>query len=193
MIFVMNIEVEIKVKIDNFEEIKKKVSESGKLIKAIKQTDDYYVPFHRDFFARKPHPAEWLRIRTNPDKAVFEYDLSINPKDNGDHDYAEEYETEIGNPEEFRKILHFLNFKKYVTIKKYREYWMCGKIEVALDEVKGLGYFIEAEAKGDFKDEKEAKEACSDFLESLGIDNAEENSIKTGYPELYLIKNGIKY
>ncbi len=50
----MNIEVEIKVKIDNFEEIKDKVSKSGKLIKAIKQIDDYYVPSHRDFFVHKP-------------------------------------------------------------------------------------------------------------------------------------------
>ena len=185
----MNIEVEIKVKIDNFEEIKSKVTKIGNLIKSIKQIDDYYVPFHRDFFARKPHPAEWLRSRTNPEKVVFEYDLSINPKENGDHDYAEEYETEIKDPEEFKKILGFLDFKKYLTVEKQREYWMCGDIEVALDQVKDLGYFIEAEAKGDFKDEKEARKACSDFLESLGIDNIEENSIKTGYPELLSLEN----
>ncbi len=185
----MNIEVEIKVKIDNFEQIKEQVSKIGKLVKSIKQVDDYYVPEHRNFFAKKPHPVEWLRIRTNPDKVVFEYDVSINPKENGDHDYAEEYETEISNKEEFQKILGFLDFKKYVTIEKYREYWMCGNIEVALDNVTGLGYFIEAEAKGDFKDEKEARKACSDFLEGLGIDNVEENSIKTGYPELLLLEN----
>ena len=182
----MNIEVEIKVKIDNFEEIKEKVSKIGKLVKSIKQIDDYYIPAHRDFFARKPHPVEWLRIRTNPDKVVFEYDLSINPKENGDHDYAEEYETEISNKEEFEKILGFLNFKKYVTIEKDREYWMCGNIEVALDKVKNLGNFIEAEAKGDFEDEKEALKECKKFLSSLGINDIEINRIKTGYPEMFL-------
>lgn len=182
----MNIEVEIKVKIENFEEIKEKVSKIGKLIKAIRQIDDYYIPVHRDFFARKPHPIEWLRIRTNPDKVVFEYTKSINQRDDGDYDYAEEYETEISNKEEFEKILKFLDFKKYVTIEKHREYWMCGSIEVALDEVKDLGYFIEAEAKGDFKNEKEAKEECIKFLKDLGIKNIEENYIKTGYPELFL-------
>ena len=118
----MNIEVEIKVKIDNFEEIKKKVSKIGKLVKSIKQIDDYYVPCQRDFFAHKPQPVEHLRIRTNPDKTVFEYTRTINMKADGDYEYAEEYETEISNTEEFKKTLEFLDFKKVVTIEKQREY-----------------------------------------------------------------------
>jgi adenylate cyclase class 2 len=182
----MNIEVEIKIKIDNFEEIKTKVSSIGKLVKAIKQIDDYYIPSHRDFFALKPHPVEWLRIRTNPDKVVFEYDKSINKKDDGEQDCAEEYETGISDVEEFKKILGFLDFKKVITVEKQREYWMCGDIEVALDYIKDLGYFIEAEAKGDFKDLEEAKKACIDFLESLGIDDVKNNQIRKGYPQLLL-------
>jgi len=46
----MNIEIEIKVKVDNFDEIKEKVSKLGKLIKSINQIDGYYIPQHRDFF-----------------------------------------------------------------------------------------------------------------------------------------------
>lgn len=181
----MNVEVEIKVKIDNFEEIKKKVSSVGKLVKSIKQIDDYYIPYQRDFFAHKPQPVEHLRIRTNPDKIVFEYTRTINLKADGDYDFAEEYETEISNVEEFKKILEFLDFKKIVTIEKQREYWMCGNIEVVLDYIKDLGYFIEAEAKGDFKDFKEAKKACISFLENLGIKDVENNQIKMGYPQIY--------
>lgn len=181
----MNIEVEIKVKIYNFEEIKEKVSKIGKLVKSIKQIDDYYIPCHRDFFANKPQPIEHLRIRTNPDKTVFEYTRTINMRADGDYDFAEEYETEISNVEEFKKTLEFLDFKKAVTIEKQREYWMCGGIEVALDYIKDLGYFIEAEAKGDFKDLVEAKKACIDFLENLGIKDVENKQIKMGYPQIY--------
>jgi adenylate cyclase class 2 len=181
----MNIEVEIKVKIDNFEEIKEKVSKIGKLVKSIKQIDDYYVPYQRDFFAHKPQPIEHLRIRTNPDKVVFEYTRTINMKADGDYEFAEEYETEISNVEEFKKTLEFLDFEKVVTIEKQREYWMCGNIEVALDYIKDLGYFIEAEAKGDFKDSMEAKKACIDFLENLGIKDVENKQIKMGYPQIY--------
>jgi adenylate cyclase, class 2 len=181
----MNIEVEIKIKIDNFEEIKKKVSSLGKLVKSIKQIDDYYVPSHRDFFAHKPQPIEHLRIRTNLDKVVFEYTRTKNMRKDGNYDFAEEYETEISNVKEFKKTLEFLDFKKVITVEKQREYWMCGNIEVALDNVIGLGHFIEAEAKGDFKDTKEAKKACIDFLENLGIKDVENKQIKMGYPQLF--------
>lgn len=182
----MNIEVEIKVKINNFEGIKEKVSRMGKLVKSIKQIDDYYIPIQRDFFAYKPHPVEWLRVRTNPDKVVFEYTKSVNRREDGDYDYAEEYETEIKNVEEFEKTLGFLDFKKVVTVEKQREYWMCGDIEVALDNITGLGYFIEAEAKGDFKDFNEAKNACVKFLENLGIKDVLNTQIKKGYPQLLM-------
>ncbi len=184
----MNIEVEIKVKVENFEEIKARVSKIGKLIKAIKQVDEYYVPCHRDFFANKPEPVEHLRIRTNPDKIVFEYTRTINLRASGDYDYAEEYETGIYNVAEFKKILEFLDFKKSVTVEKKREYWLCGNIEVALDDVKGAGTFIEAEARGDFKDSAEAKKACIDFLENLGIKDVENTQIKHGYPQFFLEK-----
>ena len=40
---------------------------------------------------------------------------------------------------------------------------MCDNIEVALDEVKDLGYFIEAEAKGNFKDKKKQKKHAKNF------------------------------
>lgn len=182
----MNIEVEIKMKVANREEVKEKITKMGKLIKAITQIDEYYVPIHRDFFAHEPQPIEHLRIRTNPDKTVFEYTRSINMKADGDYDYAEEYETEILNVEEFRKTLQFLDFKKVVTVEKYREYWQCGNIEVALDDVKDLGFFIEAEAKGDFKDNAEAKKACIDFLASLGFKDVESTQIKHGYPQFFI-------
>jgi len=184
----MNVEVEIKVQVENLEEIRKKVAEQGKLVRSINQIDDYYIPCHRDFFAQKPHPTEWLRIRNNPDKAIFEYDLSINKNEAGEQECAEEYETEVSNPEELKKILNFLNFKKVITVDKKREYWMCGNIEIALDEVKELGFFVEAEAKGDFKNNEEAKKACQDFLSSLGVDNINERQINKGYPVLILEK-----
>lgn len=182
----MNIEVEIKVKIDDFEEIKEKVSNLGKLMKSIKQIDDYYVPCQRDFFVHKPQPIEFLRVRTNPDKVVFEYTRTINMENDGSYEHAEEYETEILDKVEFEKILGFLDFKKIVTVDKNREYWDCGNIEVALDKIAGLGSFIEAEAKGDFKNSDEARLVCLNFLEDLGLEDVKNNQIKMGYPQILL-------
>ncbi|MFA5878510.1 MAG: class IV adenylate cyclase [Candidatus Staskawiczbacteria bacterium] len=182
----MNVEIEIKIAVESLDKVRARVLTVGKLVKSINQIDEYYIPSHRDFFAQKPHPTEWLRIRTNPDKVIFEYDKSINKNASGEQECAEEYETEISSPEEFRKILAFLDFKKVITVDKQREYWNCGDLEVALDNVKDLGCFIEVEAKGNFKDNGEAKKACFNFLEELGIQNARTVQINKGYPVLVL-------
>jgi len=47
---------------------------------------------------------------------------------------------------------------------------------------------IEVEAKGDFKSPAEAKNACIEFLEDLGVDLAVTAPINTGYPVLLLEK-----
>lgn len=138
------------------------------------------------FFAQKPYPTEWLRIRTNPDKVIFEYDKSININISGGQECAEEYETEISNPDEFRDILKFLDFKKIVTVEKQREYWDCGNIEIALDEVDGLGCFVETEAKGGFDNNMDAKNACLDFFKKLNIETVQINK---GYPSMLLENN----
>ncbi len=189
----MNIEVEVKIKIRNIDNIRKRISEKGKMIKSIRQIDEYYIPCHRDFFKQKPHPIEWLRIRKNPDKTVFEYDKSINKKSDREQDYAEEYETEISNPKEFKKILKFLDFKKIIRVDKKREYWNCGKLEIVLDSIESLGDFIEAEAIGKFKDPIEAKKYCFNFLKKIGIKNPKEKQIKKGYPVLLLDKKKLAF
>ncbi|KUK99399.1 MAG: hypothetical protein XE08_0055 [Parcubacteria bacterium 32_520] len=48
----MNKEVEVKIKIENFDDIKKKISIQGRLIKSIRQIGEYYIPFHRDFLLK---------------------------------------------------------------------------------------------------------------------------------------------
>lgn len=182
----MNIEVEIKIKIRGFKKIRNKLRNYGKLIKSIKQIDEYYIPCHRNFFTQKPFPIEWLRVRTNPDRTIFEYDRSINKDTKGEQEYAEEYETEISQPEELKKILKFLDFKKIITVEKEREIWDCGNLEVCLDKVRGLGFFIEVEVKRGFNNSVEAKKACYDFLNQLRIDTTSKNIINTGYPVLLL-------
>jgi len=185
----MNIEIEIKVKIDNFDLLKNNLPNFGKLIKSIKQIDEYYTPCHRDFFAPK-NPTEWLRIRTNPDRAIFEYDKSINMRENGQQDYAQEYETEIRQADELKKILEFLDFKKVIIVDKQRDYWNCENFEVVLNEVDGLGYFVEVELKEDCDDATLGRQKCIDFLGKLGIIISENDIIKSGYPVLLMnVKN----
>lgn len=182
----MNIEVEIKVQIDDFKEVRERLESLGSLEKTISQSDEYYVPSHRNFFEQEPRPTEWLRIRINPDKVIFEYDRSVLDVQTGFQDYAEEYETDVSHPENLRKILEFLDFKKVIVVEKQREYWSCGNFEVVLDYVTNLGRFIEVEAKRDFASIQEARKACQDFLGDLGVPYSEKLEIREGYPTMLL-------
>lgn len=139
----MNVEIEIKVKVSDFNEIKKILkSKRANFVKKVHQVDEFYVPIHRDFFAKK-EPTEWLRIRKNGDKSRFEYDRS---KDIGTpKEVVHEYEIEISNAKTLRQILVFLDFKSRYTIDKVREYRRLGDYEFCLDKVKGLGNFLEVE------------------------------------------------
>src|SRR3989344_736038 len=92
----------------------------------------------------------------------------------------------LKNPIECKQILKFLNFRHVITVNKQREYWMCGNVEVALDQIKGLGNFIEVEAKGDFNTATEARNTCVRFLENLGIKDVDNIQINNGYPQLIL-------
>jgi len=181
----MHIEVEIKIKVDNFNLLKKALMGNGKLIKSIRQVDEYYTPCQRNFFKQK-NPTEWLRVRTNPDKTIFEYDKSINMQENGQQDYAQEYETEVKQPEELKKILKFLDFKKVITVDKKREYWDCGSFEVVLDEVKNLGSFVEVELVKNYKNASLGRQKCIDFLKKLNVQITENDIIKNGYPVLLM-------
>lgn len=186
----MNIEVEIKIQLNNLEMIRKRLKTlGGSLEKSLHQVDDYYVPCHRDFFAAKPCPVEWLRVRKNPDRVIFEYDRSIVHREDNAQDYVEEYEVEIKDPASLRRILKFLDFKKVATVDKQREYWRCGNFEIALDKVKDLGFFIKAEAQGNFPNAKKARAGCVNFLtRKLEIKDWSKRQIKTGYPVLILKK-----
>lgn len=71
-------------------------------------------------------------------------------------------------------------------MEKEREIWYCGNLEICLDKVKNLGFFIEVEAKGNFRNPVEAKKVCYDFLSKLGVNTTKKNIINTGYPVLLL-------
>lgn len=181
----MNIEIEIKVKVDDFDEIKPKIKDS--FIKKVHQIDEYYTPQHRNFFEKTPF-IEFLRIRTQEDKHIFGYHSAIF-KD-GINTHSEEREMEIGDIEMFRQILEKLDFKKSFIIDKKREYYLFQDFEIALDYVEGLGNFIEVEVKNDKK--SLSKEDCIKVLEDMNI-TFTTDGVKN-YPEMmWLVQDHDKH
>lgn len=67
-----NTEIEIQAIVKNPKEVEKKLRKVGKYIKTRQQTDRYFVPPQRDFFAKEP-PIEYLRIRYEKGKNHLNY------------------------------------------------------------------------------------------------------------------------
>jgi len=57
----------------------------------------------------------------------------------------EELETHVGDPDQTGAILQAVGFKPVITFEKRREEWELDGLPVELDEVPGLGCFVEIE------------------------------------------------
>jgi len=140
-----NVEIEIKFPVSRalFQKVKKFLKAHAVFGGASKEKDSYFNHPHRDFLAGG-HPTEYLRVRQRGGAGSFTY-KNVYLNKFGSRTHSDEFESKVEEPGQVIKILKVLNFKKFLVVKKKREtYIFEGKYEIALDDVKDLGYFIEA-------------------------------------------------
>ena len=181
----MKKEVELQIIIKNPKEVKKKLIKFGKFVGLRKQIDKYFVPPCRDFFAKEP-PIEYLRIRFEKGKNHLNYSFLHFGKD-GWLKVTDEYETLINKPEIVEEIFRKIGLIPKITVIKTRKYFDCGNFEVTLDKVKGLGNFMEIEAKKNLGSIGKTRKACLDFLNKLNIKY--EMRPQMGYPRMLYRKS----
>lgn len=184
------VEIEIQVQIENVKDLLKFLKKNAKFVVKERQIDRYYTPAHRNFIAKKPI-KEWLRLRDSSGKFSINYKNWYYDKD-GKSDYCDEFETEIKDIESIEKILSALNMKLIATVDKKRETWKYKDYELAMDNVKGLGDFVEIEFKGENtrKKPKEITRQMIDFLKKNNCGKVIRNYV--GYPYQFLFPHEIK-
>ena len=176
----MQQEIEIQAIIKNPEEVEEKLKKIGNFVKTRKQVDKYFVPPQRDFFAEEP-PIEYLRVRYEEDKNHLNYSF-LHFGEDGWLRATDEYETLVDKPEIVEEVFKKIGLILKVTVVKIRKYFDCDNFEVTIDQVEGLGDFMEVEAKKDFGGIDKTRKACSDFLNSLDIKY--EVKADMGYPRM---------
>jgi len=176
----MNQEIEIQVKIKDPVLAEKEILKFGKFVKERQQKDVYFVLPQRDFFAKEP-PDEYLRVRYEKDKNHLNYSF-LHFKNDGWLLATDEYETLVEKPEIIEEILNKIGLIPKVIVKKIRKYFQCDDFEVTLDNIEGLGDFMEVEAKKDFGGADITRKACEDFLKKLKISYEIEKDM--GYPRM---------
>jgi len=183
-------EVELKFPLGNPEEVTRKLNSVAKIDKKEDyQKDTYYVVPHRNFLEQKPI-SEWLRIRETKKSSNLNYKNWHNT-DKIQAVSCDEFETVVGDITALKKIFKSLDFKEIIIVEKTRTTWGYKDVLMAIDNVTELGYFIELEAKGDFKNIDEAKKHLYAVLEELDIKTSSQDL--RGYPYRLLEKQGYNF
>lgn len=183
-------EIEIKIRLseDNFLRTKEMLKKVAKFKKNSHQLDEYFTPSHKNFLEPK-FPFEWLSVRKRDDKTILNY-KHYYPEDAETKTHCDEFEVEIKNLDEFKKIFSVLDFKKLVTVEKEREeYSYDDEFEIGLDTVKNLGNFIEIEAIKNLETVEKTREKLFEVAKNLGIDISKTE--KVGYPYLMMKAKGL--
>ena len=163
-------EVEVKARVTDLGAVIASLAEQGCVLSpVVEERDTLYarVVGTLDEYNRN---ADFLRIRERGDGKVI-FTLKHHPeRHEGRPDSMPlEHETEIGSRDEMEHALLLMGYHEAVRVSKVRRKGRFGKWEVCLDEVEGLGAFIELEELTDGKETGRVMEEMRAFLRALGI------------------------
>ncbi len=185
------VEIELKFPLLNSKELAETLHRIAKLKKqGDLQKDTYYTPAHRDFVKQKPI-SEWLRLRESKKGCSLNY-KKWHTTEGEKTVSCDEYETKIDNILSLTKLLKNLDFKELIVVEKSRTSWEYKDVEISIDEVTGLGTYIEIEAQGDyggFTNIEEAKKHLYTILKEIRVQVGEQDF--EGYPHQLLKKKGL--
>ncbi len=179
-------EIEIKLKVNNLEELENKLAEAGLIIsKEVFQHDVVYTSTNEDYASlegREGYIA--IRIRRQDGKNI----LTLKKQLSHELDNLE-YETKVENFETMNQILQLLGWKPVVEVKKLRKKGKLGEFEICLDRVEELGDYLELEKMAD--DSADPVQVSKELFAALApFGLSEKDEEKRGYDTLmYLLKN----
>ncbi len=91
--------------------------------------------------------------------------------------YSDEYETSIGDADTIKKVISLLGLKPLIEVHNKRKIYKNKNFEIELEEIDGLGLFIEVEKMSRSDDEMREKEKIREFIRGLGLKNVRELNI----------------
>ena len=183
-------EIEILVRLhSSIEEAERAILRSAKHIKTEHVQDTYFVDPLRDELSPDENGilSASCRLREEKSSQFLTYKVD-HFDDSGNWTYSDEYETTIGSTDTVMKILQFLGLETLVTVKMKKHLYMTSDLHIVIEEVEGLGNFLEVEARNvdAAQDPLKIKKEIEDFIGTLGLETSRE--FDGGKPELLLQK-----
>ncbi|OGM58350.1 hypothetical protein A3A75_04960 [Candidatus Woesebacteria bacterium RIFCSPLOWO2_01_FULL_39_10] len=165
-----NQEIELKLSISRseYKRIEKELYKVAKFLRFSHQVDDYFTPTQNSFLDEK-YPFQWLSTRKRDQKIYLNY-KHWHPEGRKYTTHCDEYEVEVSDENQIKNILIALKFQKITTVEKKRSVFLYQKsLEIALDQVKDLGFFVEVESVKNFGSVRKANKEILKFTKSLGL------------------------
>lgn len=111
----------------------------------------------------------FLRIRIQGERIIFTLKSPVTG-----HQDKIEYEVDVTDADEMDRLIRQLHFYEYVRVGKTRQIAHAGGYELCLDEIDGVGTFVEVEKLvAEDADSLAIQEELFQFLETLGINRAD--------------------
>jgi adenylate cyclase class 2 len=179
------IEVEVKAKITDFEEIKQKLKEIGAIKFNEEFQEDTYFERNDIQFAKNDKALRIRKIiKNNLQNSYLTYKGSKLDKSTKTR---EEIELKIENGNKMLLVLERLNFYKGGFVKKHRQNFKLNEYIISLDDVEGLDPYMEIEiAMEDGEDYHKGIDKIYEIFKELAIESGFE---RRSYLELIQLKN----
>jgi adenylate cyclase class 2 len=180
----MGWEVEQKYRVANLAIVRERLVALGATLgETIEQADRYFNHPSRDFRLTD----EALRVRRSGGAMFITYK---GPRIDGETKTRQEIELPLPNQpstlDEFTQLFEALGFRRVATVSKCRQpthlQWQGCSVQVALDDVPGVGSFVELEIAADDAGLAAAKQAIQELGSRLDLERVERRS----YLELFL-------
>ncbi|MFQ5647646.1 MAG: class IV adenylate cyclase [Candidatus Aenigmatarchaeota archaeon] len=177
-------EIEVKVRLEDLEEMKRKLAGRGAVFEEpVVQEDRYFKP--KGFEKKVQVPGDFIvRIRKAWGKVILTSKILTEVRG-----AWIENETDITDPEEMEKILLLTGLVNAFNINKIRHIGKLGEFEICIDDVKELGKFMEVCLIAD--EHEQTRERIISFLKELGFSDKDIDT--RGYGEIIGEKLGHKF
>lgn len=172
-------EVELKIRADHGPVRERLVERGAEQVRTVRQVDTYFDAPHRDF----AETNEALRVRRETGHGDPETRITYKGSlVEAESKTREEVETVVVDGNAARKLFERLGFTPAATVEKDREVYTYEGYTVTLDDVAGLGEFIEVETESN--EVEPAREGARALLTDLEFDP--DDHVRTSYLGLLL-------
>ena len=182
------IEVEVKLKIRDRKETADKLSMLDFQMGNQKKEIDIYFDNKEGTFRKEDKALRIRQCENLTENECICYMTYKGPKLDSISMTRKEVEMQIEDEKTGREMLENLGFASVHPVVKLRQYYHKKNLTACLDQVDGLGDFLELEMMADCEEKRE--EALGDIIAVLGdLGYGKEDIIRTSYLSMLQLKN----